>query len=49
MIEQVLYLKHIFLGRDGFIWWIGQIVDQTQWVSNIPGAPTRDYRGTKRF
>ena len=40
MIDQGLVKTH-FLGRDGFIWWIGQIVDQTQWAANLGGSPTR--------
>ena len=47
MIEQALVKTH-FLGRDGFIWWIGQIVDQTQWAGNLGGSPTKtteDQRG----
>ena len=47
MLEQGLVKRH-FLGRDGFVWWIGQIVDQTQWIGNFPEAPTRttdDHKG----
>ena len=47
MIEQALVKTH-FLGKDGFIWWIGQIVDQTQWAGNLGGSPTKtteDQRG----
>ena len=47
MIEQGLVKTH-FLGRDGFIWWIGQIVDQTKWAGNLGGSPTKtteDQRG----
>ena len=40
MIENGLVKTH-FLGRDGFIWWIGQIVAQTQWAANLGGSPTR--------
>ncbi len=36
MIEEQLFQKH-FVGRDGFIWWIGQVVDQTKWQDNILG------------
>ena len=39
--------KHI-LGRDGFVWWIGQIAKQ--WEDNIPGVPVdsnedEEYKG----
>ena len=36
MIEQGLFQKHI-VGRDGFIWWIGQVASDS-WKMNIPGA-----------
>ena len=48
MLEQGLINRH-FLGRDGFIWWIGQIVDRTTWISNLPGAPTRTTEDQKGF
>jgi len=48
MIEQGLIQKH-FLGRDGFIWWIGQIVDQTQWGGNFPEHPTSTTEVQKGF
>ena len=47
MIEQGLFKRH-FVGRDGFIWWIGQIVSEEQWSGNIPGyrtPTTADHRG----
>jgi hypothetical protein len=48
MIDQSLVKTH-FLGRDGFIWWIGQIVDQTQWAANLGGSPTRTTKEQKGF
>ena len=48
MIEQGLVKTH-FLGRDGFIWWIGQIVDQTQWAGNLGGSPTKTTEDQKGF
>ena len=47
MIEQGLFKRH-FVGRDGFIWWIGQIVSEQQWSGNIPAYrtdTTADHRG----
>jgi len=41
MIEEQLFQKH-FVGRDGFIWWIGQVVDQTKWQDNIVGHRVDD-------
>lgn len=34
------FAKSHFVGRDGFIWWIGQVVNEDQWVVNIPGLRT---------
>ena len=36
MIEQGLFKRH-FVGRDGFIWWIGQIADDS-WTKNQQGS-----------
>ena len=44
MLEQG-FLKTHFVGNDGFIWWIGQVVGAGEWEYNIPGYPTID--GTK--
>ena len=38
MLNQGLFKNH-FVGRDGFVWWIGQIADENTWKSNIPGFP----------
>ena len=48
MLEQSL-VKTNFLGRDGFIWWIGQVVDQTQWAGNFGGHPTETTEDQKGF
>ena len=48
MLEQSLVKTH-FIGRDGFIWWIGQIVDQTQWAGNFGGHPTQSTEEQKGF
>ena len=36
MIEESLLKKH-FIGRDGFHWWIGQVVQSEAWAANVPG------------
>jgi hypothetical protein len=41
MIEQGLF-KRYFVGRDGFIWWIGQIAPESSWKDNIPGLPVNN-------
>lgn len=47
MLEQGL-LKKQFVGRDGFFWWLGQVVDSKKWKDNSPGLPTADLPGMKR-
>lgn len=47
MIEQGL-LKKQFVGRDGFFWWLGQVVDSKKWKDNSPGLPADDLPGFKR-
>ncbi len=47
MIEQGL-LKQNFIGKDGFVWWIGQIAPQSTWVKNAPAtdiATVQEERG----
>lgn len=46
MIEQGLFKRH-FVGRDGFHWWIGQVVQEGAWVPNIPGKKSSpdDHKG----
>jgi len=48
MLEQGLIKTH-FLGKDGFIWWIGQIVDSTKWAGNLPSTPTKTTKDQKGF
>ena len=48
MLEQGLIKSH-FLGKDGFIWWIGQVVDQTKWAGNLPETPTKTTKDQKGF
>ena len=38
MIDQGL-LKKQFVGRDGFFWWIGQVVASKSWIDNVPPLP----------
>ena len=48
MLEQGLIKTH-FVGKDGFIWWIGQVVDQTKWAGNLPETPTDTTDDQKGF
>jgi len=47
-VEQGLFKRH-FVGRDNFIWWLGQIVDETKWSGNIPGYRTPTTEEHKGF
>lgn len=38
MLDSGLLSKN-FIGRDGFIWWIGQVPDAKFWKGNIPTLP----------
>ncbi len=46
MLDQGLFKNH-FVGRDGFVWWIGQIADENTWKSNIPGYPAQTNEPTE--
>ena len=48
MIEQGLF-KRYFVGRDGFIWWLGQIAPESTWKDNRPGYPVRTNDDIKGF
>ena len=48
MLEQGL-IKTNFLGKDGFIWWIGQVVRQSSWIDNLPSTPTKTTKQQKGF
>ena len=41
MIEQGLFKRH-FVGRDGFIWWLGQIAPAKSWEPNNLGYGSRN-------
>ena len=43
------FIKSHFVGRDGFIWWIGQVVDQSKWIGNLPTTPTDTTEEHKGF
>ena len=34
------FLKTNFVGKDGYFWWIGQIVYEDSWIENIAERPT---------
>ena len=46
MLDQGLFKNH-FVGRDGFVWWIGQIADENTWKANIPGFPAPTNESTE--
>jgi len=38
-----------FVGREGFVWWIGQIVAEDTWKNNIPGKPGQNNSEQRGF
>jgi len=40
MLDSGLLSKN-FIGRDGFIWWIGQVPDAKSWSGNLPFLPQK--------
>ena len=47
MLENSLFKTH-YLGRDGYVWWIGQIPKQKNWISNLAERPSEsndDFKG----
>jgi hypothetical protein len=48
MIEQGLF-KRYFVGRDGFLWWIGQVAPESSWKDNKPGSPVGTNDDIKGF
>jgi hypothetical protein len=48
MLEQG-FLKSHFVGRDGFIWWIGQVAPKETWVNNAPGKETESSADIEGF
>jgi hypothetical protein len=41
MLDSGLLSKN-FIGRDGFIWWIGQVPDAKSWSGNLPTLPQKN-------
>ena len=48
MLDQQL-IKSNFIGRDGFIWWVGQIPQSKFWKTNTPGTPVKWNKDIKGF
>ena len=48
MLENSLAKTH-YLGRDGYVWWIGQIPKQKNWIDNIAERPTESNDEFKGF
>jgi len=49
MIEQQGLFKKHFVGRDGFIWWIGQIAPEKEWKGNLTGRTVTSTNQTPGF
>ena len=47
-MDQGLVKTH-FLGKDGFIWWIGQIASEEKWIANLSTTPTKTTKQQKGF
>ena len=41
--------KRYFVGRDGFIWWMGQVAPESTWKDNIPGYPVANNSKVRGF
>ena len=41
MIDETLLKKHS-IGKDGFVWWLGQVCPSKTWKDNIPFLPKPD-------
>ena len=41
MIEHDTFKRHL-VGRDGFQWWIGQVVNETAWIKNVPSTQEKN-------
>lgn len=48
MIDHELVKKY-FVGRDGFIWWIGQVTSEDKWTPNIPGRRVPTMKEVKGY
>ena len=48
MIEQGLF-KRYFVGRDGFLWWLGQVAPESTWAENKAGVTTPNNDSIKGF
>jgi gas vesicle protein len=49
MLEQQGLFKRHFVGRDGFIWWIGQIAPEKEWKGNLTGRTVTSTNQTPGF
>ena len=48
MIDETLLKKHS-IGKDGFVWWLGQVCEAETWWPNFPLLPTPDQVGLPGF
>ncbi|MDB4343894.1 hypothetical protein OAA11_01750 [Schleiferiaceae bacterium] len=44
MMDQTLFKTH-FAGKDGFVWWIGQVASEESWLPNFPSKPGEEAPG----
>ncbi len=43
-MDQTLFKTH-FAGKDGFVWWIGQVASEESWLPNFASKPTEEAPG----
>ena len=43
-MDQTLFKTH-FAGKDGFVWWIGQVASEESWLPNFPSKPGEEAPG----
>jgi len=48
MLENSLFKTH-YIGRDGYVWWIGQIAKEEHWIANIAERPVNSPEEFKGF
>ena len=48
MLENSLFKTH-YIGRDGYVWWIGQIAKEEHWIANIAERPVNSPEDFKGF
>ena len=48
MLDHSIIKTHS-IGRDGYVWWVGQIASEDSWKENKPDNPKEDNRLIRGF